>query len=143
MLGIVTIHGIIINPTDLAMGYFMGKKCCNGETFYQGCFKWYCNSLSKLPLASKIHIIHPPHSSYNTSIVGWTLELSDVVWIFPRYLVRNSLYFMSKLKVMSLSYKTIQGTVLISNLQFNISSVLKWRETLGWNIFKESFLIFA
>ena len=34
------------------------------------------------------------------------------------------------------SYKDIWVTVAISNLQFNISSVYKYKETLGGKLFK-------
>ena len=44
---------------------------------------------------------------------------------------------------MRLSYKDIRGTVVISNLQLDISSVHKYRETLGGKLFKKSRLIFS
>ena len=42
---------------------------------------------------------------------------------------------------MRLYYKYIRGTVVISNLQFDISSVHKEQESLGGKIFKEYCLI--
>ena len=38
---------------------------------------------------------------------------------------------------MRLSYKNIWGKLVISNLQFNISSVQEQRETLGEQLFKK------
>ena len=60
-----------------------------------------------------------------------SLELSDIVWLVPGYLIQtwgifrisNNCYLINKLKVMRLSYKSIQSKAVLSNLQFNISSV--------------------
>ena len=50
---------------------------------------------------------------------------------------------MNKLKFMIISYKAVCGTVVMSNLQFDIRSVEKQWETLGGKLFKAYCLRFS
>ena len=57
--------------------------------------------------------------------------------------ITNNCYQIIKLKFMRLSYKYIWGTVFISNLKFDISSVYKYQKNLGRKLFKGYFFMIS